>query len=293
MSQFGVKDYHESSIINFMRFSRAQRGISIRTIHAAYKDIEYDRLKDETTLTVDEVHDMLADLWDSAKEEIDTELSHQSHTYVLLLRQLFMQAENWHLKLQADISELENKELLDKVRQFENEFIAGKKQNQAPRLEPVNDSGGTVLLKEKISSLQNENDYLINQVKHLEKKLNEYSGGDSRSHRGGAQEQSRKPSRYTDDEVIDLERKMNDLQSEVRKSKEYGSQDQKNIENEMISVKHRYLEIQEQLSMAEKELEKKFNQTNAYKNMKQMLDRKNEQIKDLRRRLNRYEPPDE
>ena len=56
----------------------------------------------------------------------------------------------------------------------------------------------------------------------------------------------------------------------------------------MVSIKHRYLEIQEQLRMAEKELERKFNQTNAYKNMKQMLDKKNEQIKDLRRRLNRY-----
>jgi leucine zipper transcription factor-like protein 1 len=41
-----------------------------------------------------------------------------------------------------------------------------------------------------------------------------------------------------------------------------------------------------------KELEAKFNKTNAYKNMKQMLDKKNEQIKDLRRRLNRYEPVD-
>ncbi len=92
-----------------MRFSRAQRALSIRTIRAAYKDIEQARLKNETTLTVDEVHDILEELWDSAKEEIDTELSHQSHTYVLLLRQLFIQAEHWHLKLQADISELENK----------------------------------------------------------------------------------------------------------------------------------------------------------------------------------------
>ena len=92
-----------------MRFSRAQRSLSLRTIQATYKDIEHDRLKNESTLTVDEVHEMLSDLWESAKEEIETELSHQSHTYVLLLRQLFMQAENWHLKLQADISELENK----------------------------------------------------------------------------------------------------------------------------------------------------------------------------------------
>lgn len=65
------------------------------------------------------------------------------------------------------------------------------------------------------------------------------------------------------------------------------------MEKEMVGIKHRYLEIQEQLSMAERELERKFNQTNAYKNMKQMMDKKNDQVKDLRRRLNRYEPPDD
>ncbi len=149
MSDFGVKDYHEKSIVNFMRFSRTQRNISLRTIQAAYKDIEHDRLRDETTMTVEEVHDLLAELWESAKEEIDMELSHQSHTYVLLLRQLFIQAENWHLKLQADISELENKELLDKVRNYESEHMGGKKQH-APRLEALNDSGATILLKEVI-----------------------------------------------------------------------------------------------------------------------------------------------
>lgn len=144
-----LKDYHEVSVVNFMRFSRAQRGLSLRSIRAAYKDVEAHRLKNETTLTVDEVHDILEELWDIANEEIDRELSHQAHTYILLLRQLFIQAENWHLKLQADISELENKELLDKVRLFEEETFSNKKKNyQPPKLEPVNDTGGTMLLKE-------------------------------------------------------------------------------------------------------------------------------------------------
>lgn len=289
MSEFGVKDYHETSIVNFMRFSRAQRNISIRTIHAAYKDIEHDYLKDDTTMTVDEVHDLLASLWESAKEEIDTELSHQSHTYVLLLRQLFMQAEEWHLKLQADISELENKELLDKIRAYENEHISGKKNLQAPRLEPVNDTGATVLLKEKISRLKEENDYLRDNMKKLEKQLHEYEN-ESRGSRSN--DYNKKSSRYTDDQVDELERKMSDLQSEIQRSKEYSSKNS-NMEKEMVGIKHRYLEIQEQLSMAERELERKFNQTNAYKNMKQMMDKKNDQVKDLRRRLNRYEPPDD
>ncbi|RNA21446.1 ADP-ribosylation factor 2 [Brachionus plicatilis] len=286
-----LKDYHEASIVNFMRFSRAQRGLSLRSIRAAYKDVENHRLRNETTLTVDEVQDILEELWDIAHEEIDRELSHQSHTYILLLRQLFIQAENWHLKLQADISELENKELLDKVRMFEEETFSNKKSNyQPPKLEPVNDTGGTILLKEKISSLQTENHALKDKIRYLEEKLIEYSEARSSS-RDNAKKSS---NRYNeDDENRDLEEKMSQLRNELQRSSDSSKATQKSIENEMISIKHRYLEIQEQLRMAEKELEKKFNQTNAYKNMKQMLDRKNEQIKDLRRRLNRYEPPDD
>ncbi len=42
-----------------------------------------------------------------------------------------------------------NRDLLDKIKNFENEFIIGKKSNyQAPRLEPVNDTGGANLLRE-------------------------------------------------------------------------------------------------------------------------------------------------
>jgi leucine zipper transcription factor-like protein 1 len=52
---------------------------------------------------------MLSEMWSIIKEELDAELGHQSHTYILLLRQLFLQAEEYHLRMHADISELENK----------------------------------------------------------------------------------------------------------------------------------------------------------------------------------------
>ena len=52
---------------------------------------------------------MLEGLCAVVKGEVELELTNASHTNVLLLRQLFSQAEKWHLKLQADISELENR----------------------------------------------------------------------------------------------------------------------------------------------------------------------------------------
>lgn len=41
------------------------------------------------------------------------------------------------------------------------------------------------------------------------------------------------------------------------------------------------------------ELEKKFSQTGAYLNMKKMLNKKNEQIKAMRKKLQVYEPKNE
>ena len=66
------------------------------------------RLVDDT-YTLDEVTDMLDELCAVVRGEVDSELINSSHTNVLLLRQVFSQAEKWHLKLQADISELENR----------------------------------------------------------------------------------------------------------------------------------------------------------------------------------------
>lgn len=63
----------------------------------------------EETFTVDEVSEVLNGLQAVVHSEVESELINTAHTNVLLLRQLFSQAEKWYLKLQSDISELENR----------------------------------------------------------------------------------------------------------------------------------------------------------------------------------------
>ena len=52
--------------------------------------------------------DFLFGLCAIVKGDVESELIHTTHTNVLLLRQIFRQAEKWRLKLSADVSELEN-----------------------------------------------------------------------------------------------------------------------------------------------------------------------------------------
>ena len=63
----------------------------------------------EETFTVDEVSEVLNGLQAVVHSEVESELINTAYTNVLLLRQLFSQAEKWYLKLQTDISELENR----------------------------------------------------------------------------------------------------------------------------------------------------------------------------------------
>ena len=66
------------------------------------------RLTDET-YTVDEVKDVLSDVSSEVCSDIESELTNSTHTNVLLLQQIFGQAEKWHLSLDADLAELENR----------------------------------------------------------------------------------------------------------------------------------------------------------------------------------------
>lgn len=63
----------------------------------------------EETFTIDEVSEVLNGLQAVVHGEVESELINTAYTNVLLLRQLFSQAEKWYLKLQTDISELENR----------------------------------------------------------------------------------------------------------------------------------------------------------------------------------------
>ena len=41
--------------------------------------------------------------------DVESELIASAHTNVLLLKQIFVQAQKWHLDLDADLDELENR----------------------------------------------------------------------------------------------------------------------------------------------------------------------------------------
>ncbi|XP_037312445.2 leucine zipper transcription factor-like protein 1 isoform X3 [Pungitius pungitius] len=279
-----------------MRFARSKMVLRLKTIDSCFEELKDSRLVEET-FTVDEVKEMLDGLQAVVRGEVETELINTAHTNVLLLRQLFSQAEKFYLRLQSDISELENRELLEQVAEFEKtDFKSANQKNQEtskPKLAPLNEGGVSELLNKEIARLQEENDKLKTRMRTLESQA--MSALDERSKAERALKDLQKLQgdqqlAAQSQEISSLEDTVAALKGEYERALSANSASQKGLQDNLVSAKHDLLRVQEQLSLAEKELDKKFQQTAAYRNMKEILTKKNEQIKDIRKRLQRYEP---
>ncbi len=115
-------------------------------------------------------------------------------------------------------------------------------------MDPINDTKSTILLKTEIQKLQQLNEQLKNRLSKYEK----------------------------DDDV---------LSQQLEESTRLYNNKEVSFTQQISSNEKRLKDIQHALSLAENELEKKFNQTNTYVNMKRIIEQKNQQIRELRQQL--------
>ena len=163
-----------------MKFAKYQRGQCIKSVKAAVQDTKEVRLNDDT-YTLDEVDEVIEAVTESVTSEVENELINTAHTNILLLRQLFSQAEKWHLNLDTDTSELENRDLLEAVKKWEEREFSGGKIDTAlkekKKLAPLNEGGPTQLLQIQIQKLEQENQALKLRIKTVESQHHSHSCG--------------------------------------------------------------------------------------------------------------------
>lgn len=298
-----MNEHHQMIVMSYMKFARYQRIQNLKAIEYAFKDVSESRLLDDT-YTSDEVQELLLGLCKVVRADVETELISSTHMTVLLLKQLFEQAEKWHLRLQADLSELENREQLEVIKTLESsEFSYVKPEKNPPtptkiKLVPMNETSGSVpLLRMEIERLKDENERLAQSVTETETKANIYLQdvnklkvelGSAQNEISTLKELSLNAPEST--HLDEVENQLSNVRSLLATNLELSASNQQQLELELSSTREKVAEVQAQLSLAEQELERKFSQTAVYANMKKILNKKNEQIKELRGRLQHYEP---
>jgi len=290
-----LNDHHHQNLVNFLKFSKYRRSQQLRSVDCNFDDVLDSRVSTEETYTGDELEDMLQELQRVVKGDVESELLDNNHTNCLLLSQLFKQAEKWHLKLSIDTSQLEDKALLDEVAKLEDSTSASTiKQESKTKLAPLQDSGPVPLLQMEIGRLEEENNMLRRRLDKLE-----IDSVNALQDKGNLKEQVRTmegqlsmANSAPNLQVKNLMEQVKGLQIELKSSTETLGPGGKHSElpDDYISTKHQLLALQAELERAQGELDKKFSETMQYNNMKKMITKKNDQMKELRGRLRKYEP---
>ncbi|XP_065844651.1 leucine zipper transcription factor-like protein 1 isoform X1 [Oscarella lobularis] len=245
----------------------------------------------EETFTAEELRDMLFGLCAVVKGDVESELIHTTHTNVLLLRQVFRQAEKWHLKLSADVSELENQELIDEIARFAEKQFASSGLGSATasktlpaaktKLEPLNEAGGSALLQMEISRLKEENENMKERMRMIEGKAHDALEEKGKLKSQLVQAEAALKAKETKSSAASDVVPTTSSQSKaipVSSGKSSGGEDNGKLREELGETKHELLAIKAKLENAEKELEKKLGETAQFTNMKKMLAKKNEQL---------------
>ncbi|NXY89960.1 LZTL1 protein, partial [Alcedo cyanopectus] len=186
-----------------------------------------------------------------------------------------------------------SRQLLDQVAEFEkSEFTSSNKKPSSdlakPKLAPLNE-GGSELLNKTVACLQEENEKLKARLKTIETQATAALDEKSKLEKSLKELQVIQGDQKTNEnqDITELENKVATLKCQLEKTLNDATENQKFMEEDLVTTKHDLLKVQDQLSTAQKELEKKFQQTAAYRNMKEILTKKNEQIKDLRKKLSK------
>lgn len=302
MTDLGLNSHHEEEVRKYLKFARYNRKQQLRSVEGCFKDLKDSRLN-EDTYTLDEVEEIITDLQTVVRSSVESELLNDAHTNVLLLVQLFSQAEKWHLKLQADISELENQKLLKEVADFElNENSISKTKApleisslaQKTKLQPLNEGTTNPLLQMEIERLKNTNEELRNKFAQLEKSatVNSKESAQLRTDLEQAKQtmNEKKPGEDNSEKMVLLSEKVSSLSMELVGAEEKYKTKFSSLEEEVSSSKHYILALQHEVEVLTAESEKKFSESSQFKNLKKMLEQKNGQLKELRKKLKQYEP---
>lgn len=293
--QLDLSDGHHDIIVRYLKFAKSQRLHRLKVIDKSFDDVKHSRLLEET-YTSDEVKQILDDLCTVVRAEVESELINSAHANVVLLRQLCQQAERWHLQLQADISELEDGSLIEKVDDMEAEGLTTGRALQASsrshKLSPLEDAHGpSALLQKEMARMKSENAMLRSRLKDVESQvsqiLNQKSELAERFNQKKCElmESMKNKEKRMEESTEFIEDQMTKVKIEMEESLNKSRLSQQKLESDLVLTRQKLLEVQAQLDLAEKELEKKFSQTAAYSNMKKMLATKNDQIKELRTAL--------
>ncbi|CEO94898.1 Leucine zipper transcription factor-like protein 1 [Plasmodiophora brassicae] len=263
-----LNNRHRQQVVDYLKYFRTKREQHLREMQRTFDEVKDTRLL-EDVYTHEDVVDIFDALQVLLKSNTSDELANFTHTSVLFIRQLFLQAEGHNIQLRIDTSKLDDEVLLKDIDQMDSVKeatvnIANLPPPSKVRLGAI--SGGVVdtNLVTQIKELTAENARSQQRIDALKAQLAELSQKNSK----------------LDDQLAHQD-------AELRTFKDGAS---RSSPGEAAQLTAQLAEARAELADTRKLLDAKVSATTQFQELRKIVARKNAQIKTMKARLAEVDP---
>mmetsp|Transcript_4661 Transcript_4661/g.11764 ORF Transcript_4661/g.11764 Transcript_4661/m.11764 type:complete len:324 (+) Transcript_4661:29-1000(+) len=298
---------HNEAVKRYIRFTVLQRNQELKDLQMTLADYKDSRLGGDDTFSADEVRDMLDSLGEILRADVYRGLQRVSHSNVVLLQQVIGQAEDGRLGIAIDTSLLEDEALLEEAAALEKD--SEKPTPAALEIQPAQSLRQKVLpsmdshkqaetlevekaqLKVRLGDLQHEltgvnreKTDLRQKLQDAEDKLKTLLAFAASRTEPGAEEKLREiiGDDYEELQGLGSDENVPPPQANI---KEAAASASGNVAEMLADLKEQLRERSQAAQLAEEALEARLDQAPQFRNLKDMLTKKNAQIKYLREQL--------
>jgi len=261
---------HDEQIRKYLKFFRTKREATLRGISNEFEDIKQDRLN-EDMFSKDDMIDFADTILSSITSHVANDLSLAINMNALLVSQLLEQGQNSGVELSINTGSVENQALLNAVERMNIDGPKSASKKKAVDVLPSFKEDSRALQQEA-KAMKDDAERLTAANKTLQDRFSMMQTEASRLN---------KENSSLKNELSDLQHKISRVESSAKRV------DDSKVDNAHVR------RLEEELKRLREESSKRVADAPQFQQMKDLMRSQTHKIKDLRRRLHRYEPDDD
>lgn len=270
ISLSGLSTHHEDQLLDYTRFARSKRKEHCNEIKGGFDDSK-DMQMLEDMYSQEDAHRILREIRTSVRESAKIELNLFGRMSSLFLQEIFKEAERKGVSMKIDFSKLDDAVKLAGIEKIlgDDKEISGKK------LQSLGGGGVDIKLVEQIKDMEAENRELNNKFQTTTEEI----------------KRELKQNVELKKQLLDLREQVRDARRDYDNAKEGNEsamdKEREDLETDLRIERRNNSEaaLREELETIRSELSGKIAESTQFKQLRQMIQAKNTQIKELRAKL--------
>eukprot|EP00698_Gefionella_okellyi_P003672 TRINITY_DN13437_c0_g1_i1.p1 TRINITY_DN13437_c0_g1~~TRINITY_DN13437_c0_g1_i1.p1 ORF type:complete len:311 (+),score=83.27 TRINITY_DN13437_c0_g1_i1:68-1000(+) len=294
--------HHQDQVGNFLKYAKKQRDLQLQEIDSAFTTIKDTRLLQDD-YTDSDVVSILDGLAQTLKATVQSEFIKMTNSTGVMLVHLLGQAEKRSAWLDVDPLQLESGQQQSAVSALEQQLTKPVESKRLPSLQQTGREELDAIqlrdenkgLRDRCHQLQTQFTAASREKTELREQLEQLRSELSalRSETATLKtEASRKADSQTDVKAAALQSEAS-LRTELSDAKASAQKAEAALRAELSETKAKLAQLQAELEAARKEVGSRLSESKQFQSLQKMLTTKNQQVKELREALAKYQPPED